>query len=208
MMKRCHETCELPTMKPFHELRSLAPTTSAGPIVAAFGGIHDQSPLLPNSGPRLPWRIVIGRELHDARADLLPFFEGVGLERLRAWLDVGQVAAPADAAIADVRAAQVGDHLAVVPEVGVRRALDLVFRRAQLRVELGVEVVLHVEQEGVRPGLRRDVAVLIGIFVHVEGVEVFAAHPVFVTELRHPGVERLRLRQNDDQPPPLFRRPA
>ena len=47
VISRCQLVCVPCTVSACVSMRFLAPTTSAGPIVAAFGGTADRSPLIP-----------------------------------------------------------------------------------------------------------------------------------------------------------------
>ncbi|OPZ68562.1 MAG: hypothetical protein BWY83_02267 [bacterium ADurb.Bin478] len=110
--------------------------------------------------------------------------------------DKGDVAAPADAAVADIGAAHVREHLAVIVDIVAAREVDLLLRHAQLRPDAAKEVVPHPVLEAAGPVPRRADAVLVGIFVHVEGVQVMTRDVQLVDHFGDTGVGRVRGRQD------------
>ena len=82
------------------------------------------------------------------------------------------VAAPPDAAVTDVGAAEVLDPLRVVPDRVAGRKVDLALRRAQVGVYEVEEALPHRALERAGPRERRRVPVLVRVLVHVERVDV------------------------------------
>ena len=99
--------------------------------------------------------------------------------------------APADAAVADIGAAKILDPTRIVGERVGCWEVDLAVRRAQLRLDVGEEVVEHRPLERARPRERRGHPVLVRVLVHVEGVHVrerevlLVDHPHRELVLRH-----------------------
>src|SRR3954453_24087264 len=83
------------------------------------------------------------------------------------WFPEGDVAAPADASVADVGAAEVLDAGAVVRDSLACREVDLALGRAQLGIDEREESLPHRALERARPCGWRGHAVLIGVLVHV-----------------------------------------
>src|SRR5581483_3184761 len=87
-----------------------------------------------------------GMQFHTARPGLsvsIHVGSAICLDELIAQvrLPEGDMAAPADTPVADIRAAPVGDALAVVREGLPGREVDLTFRHAQPRIDLAEEVL-------------------------------------------------------------------
>ena len=143
-----------------------------------------------------------GAQRADPGAHLLPFLQRPGkLGRIR--LNEGDVPRPARAAIANVGSTHVREHLAVVVDVGVVRPDYLALGRAQVLVDGVEEVVVHRVDEPEPPSLGRDVAVLVGVFVHRKAVNIVTRHAELVDHVRHFPIERHGVGQ--DQHDPLAR---
>jgi len=121
----------------------------------------------------------------------------VGVVLAQVALEECDVAAPADAAVADVRLAGVLDHRRVVADVRAAREVDVLLARAQVFADLAEEVAPHRGRERPLPVGRRRRAILAGVFVHVERHEVAAVDPLAVDPLGRLDVLRHRADRED-----------
>ena len=199
-MKRCQETPP-PRSPSSQKLRCRAPRISRGPDRVRLrrhprpvasegveGVLHDRHRV----------------QLDEARTCLLVRLE-VALELLAQMrLPEGDVAAPADPAVAAIGAAEVLDPGAVVADRLGGREVDLLVRRAQLGVDEPEEALQHRPLERARPARRRRHAVLVRVLVHVERVDVREREPLVVDHPRGELVLRHRPHGEDgDERSPL-----
>ena len=145
-------------------------------------------------------------QLDEPRARLLVRLE-VAVELLaQVRLPERDVPAPADAAVADVGAAELLDALAVVDDRLRRREVDLARRAAAARGR-SARRTARASHAGTSPARnRRGDAVLARVLVHVEGVDVREREPLLVDRPRGELVLRHRPdREDRDERRPLVR---
>ena len=111
-------------------------------------------------------------ELHEAGARLLVRLDVAGELLAEMGLPERDVPAPADPAVAHVRAAEILDPARVVGERVRGREVDLALGRAQVGVDESEEAFEHRALERARPRHRSGDAVLARVLVHVERVHV------------------------------------
>jgi hypothetical protein len=145
-------------------------------------------------------------QLDEPRACLLVGLE-VAVELLaEVGLPEGDVPAPADASVADVRPAEVLDHGRVVADLLARREVDVLAARPELGVDRSEEALDHGPLERAGPRERRRLALVVGVLVHVERVHVPARETLRVDRPRRQLVLRHRPHREDaDEVAPFLR---
>ena len=143
-------------------------------------------------------------ELDEAGARLLVRLEVAGELLAEMGFPEGDVPAPADAAVADVRATEILDPARVVGERVRGREVDLALGRAQLGVDESEEAFEHRPLERARPRHGGGDAVLARVLVHVERVHVSQRESLLVDQARRERVLGHRPdRQDGDEAPPV-----
>ena len=115
------------------------------------------------------------------------------------------MACPARAAVNDIGLSQIRDHLSVVLNVLICWCENMILRRPDIFIQIVVKVIFKSVSKAESPRFRRDVAILVGVLIHVESVQPAAIDLRLVQHVRQHPVVRPRVGHDQHNRLPVVR---